>query len=212
MTLLGVEIKTFMMEYNDSTLNRVRHYLKNADIQALDRNDDLPTGYSKFFSVPSTPQDSYNEVYPGIIIGNRQFAKDKEELKKIGITHVVNCAKGTRPGQIDTDASFFKDVAIQYLGLQAKDILTYDISKHFEKAANFIDQALSKGGKIFVHCNQGISRSATVVLAFLMMKRGMNFMNAVRAVRAKREVMPNDGFLRQLAILNFELYEAHKTY
>lgn len=67
-------------------------------------------------------------------------------------------------------------------------------------------------GKIFVHCNQGISRSATVVLAFLMMKRGMNFMNAVRAVRAKREVMPNDGFLRQLAILNFELYEAHKTY
>lgn len=71
MTLLGVEIKTFMMEYNDSTLNRVRHYLKNADIQALDRNDDLPTGYSKFFSVPSTPQDSYNEVYPGIIIGNR---------------------------------------------------------------------------------------------------------------------------------------------
>lgn len=77
----------------------------------------------------------------------RQFATNKEELKKIGITHVVNCAKGTRPGQIDTDASFFKDVDIQYLGLQAKDILTYDISKHFEKAANFIDQALSKGGK-----------------------------------------------------------------
>lgn len=77
----------------------------------------------------------------------RQFATNKEELKKIGITHIVNCAKGTRPGQIDTDASFFKDVAIQYLGLQAKDILTYDISKHFEKAANFIDQALSKGGK-----------------------------------------------------------------
>lgn len=67
-------------------------------------------------------------------------------------------------------------------------------------------------GKVYVHCYQGISRSATVVLAFLMMKRGMNFMNAVRAVRAKREVMPNDGFLRQLAILNFELYEAHKTY
>lgn len=71
MTLLGVEIQTFMMEYNDSTLNRVRHYLKNADIQALDRNDDLPTGYSKFFSVPSTPKDSYNEVYPRIIIGNK---------------------------------------------------------------------------------------------------------------------------------------------
>lgn len=77
----------------------------------------------------------------------RKIAKDKEELKKIGITHVVNCAKGSRPGQIDTDASFFKDVEIQFLGLQAKDILNYDISKHFEKAANFIDQALSKGGK-----------------------------------------------------------------
>lgn len=77
----------------------------------------------------------------------RKYAKNKEELKRIGITHVVNCAKGSRPGQIDTDASFFKDVGIQFLGLQAKDILTYDISKHFEKSANFVDQALSKGGK-----------------------------------------------------------------
>lgn len=199
------------MEYNECTLNRVRHYLKNADIQALDRNDDLPSGYSRFFTVPFTPKDSYNEVYPGIIIGNGDYAKNKEELKRVGITHVVNCAKGTGPGLIDTNASFFKDVAIQFLGLQAKDILTYDISKHFEKAANFIDQALSRGGKVFVHCNKGISRSATVVLAFLMMKRGMNFMAAVKAVRAKREVMPNDGFLRLLAILNYELYEAHKA-
>lgn len=67
-------------------------------------------------------------------------------------------------------------------------------------------------GKVFVHCNKGISRSATIVLAFLMMKRGKNLMAAVKDIRAKREVMPNDGFLKQLAILNYELYEAHRTY
>lgn len=77
----------------------------------------------------------------------RDNAKNKVELKRIGITHVVNCAKGTAPGMIDTSASYFKDVAIQFLGLQAKDVVLYDISKHFQKAVNFIDEALGKGGK-----------------------------------------------------------------
>ncbi|XP_061197327.1 dual specificity protein phosphatase 3-like [Saccostrea echinata] len=200
------------MEYNDHTLNRVRHYLKNADIQALDRNDDLPEGYSRFFTVPITPKDSYNEVYPGIIIANGDYARNKEELKRIGITHVVNCAKGLKYGQFDTSPSYFKDAGIRFLGIQANDVITFDMSKHFEKAANFIDEALAKGGKVFVHCNKGISRSASIVLAFLMIKRGMNFMTAVRTVRSKREVLPNDGFLKQLAILNYTLYEAHNAY
>ncbi|XP_048742026.1 dual specificity protein phosphatase 3-like [Ostrea edulis] len=200
------------MEYNDHTLNRVRHYLKNADIQALDRNDDPPTGYFRFFTVPFTPKDSFNEVYPGIIIGNGDYAKNKKELKRIGVSHVVNCAKGSRYGQIDSSSSYFKDVSIQFLGIQACDVITFDISKYFQKAAAFIDQALAKGGKVFVHCNKGISRSATIVIAFLMMKRGMNFMDAVRLVRAKREVLPNDGFLKHLAILNYQLYEAQNSY
>ena len=51
----------------------------------------------------------------------------------------------------------------------------------------------------------GVSRSATVVLAYLMLHRDMSLMSAARAVRAKREIFPNEGFLKQLCMLEKEI-------
>lgn len=51
----------------------------------------------------------------------------------------------------------------------------------------------------------GISRSSTLVLAYLMIKRGFSAQEAVRTVRRHREIIPNDGFLQQLCNLNEEL-------
>ena len=56
-----------------------------------------------------------------------------------------------------------------------------------------------------VNCKQGASRSATIVLAFLMIKRHMTVAEATRLVRSKREICPNDGFLQQLCDLNEKL-------
>lgn len=63
---------------------------------------------------------------------------------------------------------------------------------------------------MYVHCHQGISRSATIVLAFLMLKRGMTLVDALKTVRDNRAVHPNDGFVKQLCILNRQLYEKHE--
>lgn len=60
-------------------------------------------------------------------------------------------------------------------------------------------------GKVYVHCRMGISRSATLVLAYLMIKRDFSAQGAVRTVRRHREIIPNDGFLQQLCNLNEEL-------
>jgi hypothetical protein len=60
-------------------------------------------------------------------------------------------------------------------------------------------------GKVMVNCKQGASRSATLVLAFLMIKRHLTVQDAVRTVRAKREIAPNPGFLQQLCDLNEKL-------
>src|SRR4051794_23033696 len=57
-------------------------------------------------------------------------------------------------------------------------------------------------GKVYVHCRMGISRSATLVLAYLIMKRGLSAQEAVRTVRKHREIIPNQGFLKQLCELN----------
>ena len=60
-------------------------------------------------------------------------------------------------------------------------------------------------GKVFVHCVQGMSRSATLVLAYLMVKCHMTVQDATRLVRSKREIFPNPAFLQQLCDLNEKL-------
>lgn len=61
-------------------------------------------------------------------------------------------------------------------------------------------------GKLYVHCKSGVSRSATTVLAYLILKKNMSLMEAVKTVREKREILPNDGFLKELVALNTEVH------
>jgi protein-tyrosine phosphatase len=62
-------------------------------------------------------------------------------------------------------------------------------------------------GKVFVHCHQGRSRSASIVLSYLMLYQGMTVQEAMKTVRLKREVSPNDGFIKRLCELNWDLHK-----
>lgn len=147
-----------------------------------------------------------DEVYPGIYIGDAATAKNKSFLRLMGITHVLNTAEGCRYGQVDTGHSYYRDMpSIRYMGFPMMDQPTTDIARYFHVAAKFIDNAISSGGKILVHCLVGMSRSATCVLAYLMISRKMTAVDAIRKVRMRRDIRPNDGFLQQLADLDNEL-------
>lgn len=80
---------------------------------------------------------------------------------------------------------------------------------YFISAAKFDSSVYSvhylHTGKVVVHCYQGVSRSATIVAAFLMLKRGMSAEEALKTLRKKREIFPNEGFLNQLCSLNNRL-------
>lgn len=61
-----------------------------------------------------------------------------------------------------------------------------------------------------MHCQKGYSRSAAVVVAYLMLKHKLNVRAALATVREKREIGPNDGFLYQLCHLNDRLEKEGK--
>ena len=69
-----------------------------------------------------------------------------------------------------------------------------DIFPHFEPSHKFIDQFIDKNN-ILVHCQAGISRSASIVISYVMKLKKMEFQDALKFVRSKRyQIAPNQGF------------------
>ncbi|XP_054936816.1 dual specificity phosphatase 29 isoform X3 [Physeter macrocephalus] len=81
-----------------------------------------------------------NEVWPKLYIGDEATALDRYRLQKAGFTHVLNAAHGR--WNVDTGPDYYRDMAIEYHGVQADDLPTFDLSVFFYPAAAFIDAAL----------------------------------------------------------------------
>uniref|UniRef100_A0A674IR44 Dual specificity protein phosphatase n=1 Tax=Terrapene triunguis TaxID=2587831 RepID=A0A674IR44_9SAUR len=126
----------------------------------------------------------------------RVTAHNRFGLWKMGITHVLNAAHGTMFCQGGQD---FYGTTIDYYGIPAYDLPDFNISQYFFSAAEFIHKALNTpGGKILVHCAVGISRSASLVLAYLMINHHLPLIKAIKAVKEHRWISPNRGFLKQI--------------
>lgn len=59
--------------------------------------------------------------------------------------------------------------------------------------------------KLLVHCAMGRSRSAALVLAYLMIYKNMTVVDAIHQVLKHRCILPNRGFLKQLRELDIKL-------
>ncbi|TRY65360.1 hypothetical protein DNTS_013766 [Danionella cerebrum] len=142
-----------------------------------------------------------DEVWPHLYIGNMDIAENCSEIRRYRFTHVLNCAHSSRRG-----GEIYNGMGIEYLGIDAHDSPTYDMSSNFKTGAEFIHTALNARGKVLVHCHVGVSRSATIVLAYLMMKHNLTLVEAIQKVKEGRGIIPNRGFLRQLIDLHIKLY------
>nr|XP_027204733.1 MAP kinase phosphatase with leucine-rich repeats protein 3-like [Dermatophagoides pteronyssinus] len=157
------------------------------------------------------PIEPYDEVYPNIFLGDSTTALCIHLLKRLGITHVLNAACGRQRnlGLVNTSESFYRNAQIEFMGIEALDMSSFPLYQHFQSAANFIEMAVDKtpNGKILVHCGEGISRSSTLVIAYLMLKKSMTVTDAIRSIVKYRNILPNQGFLLQLCQLNDELFK-----
>ncbi|XP_003496780.2 dual specificity protein phosphatase 13 isoform X1 [Cricetulus griseus] len=152
----------------------------------------------------TTTQTHINEVWPNLFLGDAYAARDKSRLIQLGITHVVNVAAGKF--QVDTGAKFYRGTSVEYYGIEADDNPFFDLSVYFLPVARYIRDALNTPqSRVLVHCAMGVSRSATVVLAFLMICENMTLVEAIQTVQAHRDICPNSGFLRQLQVLDNRL-------
>lgn len=151
--------------------------------------------------------DSANTERPSLVIdnlfiGGALAARSKYTLQHLGITHIL-CLCSNEIGQSDTQ---FPDI-FQYKNFSISDDDDANISDLFEEASGFIDQVDHVGGKVLIHCFEGKSRSATVVLAYLMLRKGFTLSKAWNLLKkVHRRAQPNDGFAKALLALDRKLH------
>ncbi|XP_076848658.1 dual specificity protein phosphatase 22-A isoform X2 [Brachyhypopomus gauderio] len=86
-----------------------------------------------------------------------------------------------------------------YLCIQAADASNQNLLQHFKECIRFIHECRLHGGACLVHCLAGVSRSTTVVIAYLMTVTTYSWEECLCAVKAVRSfVGPNCGFQQQL--------------
>ncbi len=61
----------------------------------------------------------------------------------MGFTHILNAAEGRKFGQINTNATYYEEMGIKYLGFSIIDNPAYKIGMHFEEAIKFLEEALN---------------------------------------------------------------------
>lgn len=86
-----------------------------------------------------------------------------------------------------------------YLNVRVYDDEKTDLLKHWDNTFKYITKAKKEGSKVLVHCKMGVSRSASVVIAYAMKAYNWDFSQALKHVKDKRNcIKPNNSFLSQL--------------
>ena len=157
--------------------------------------------YINFFS--DEPLLPMNQIEENLYLGNLEAARDRDLLQEKGITHVLSI--------LDTFRYMERFEGFEYMQIEMPDFPNANILQHVPQALSFISNSL-KQGKILVHCAAGVSRSASIVIAYIMVKNEYNFNTAKDFVKSKRScIWPNPGFQRQISSIKHGDYIQYLT-
>ena len=137
------------------------------------------------------------EIIPHLFLGSIGSASNLKQLQNCKITHILCCASGIK--------NFFPN-DFKYLNLDILDSEKVNIKQYFEQTNKFIGDAIKNNGNVLVHCHAGISRSSTILMAYIMNSQKMGVDKVLDLLKSKRDkVNPNAGFIEQLREYEKEL-------
>ncbi|XP_014294562.2 dual specificity protein phosphatase 19 [Halyomorpha halys] len=176
-----------MVRHTDGSLSKEDVYSGSREV--------ISTGFG--FVVDNKPNLEVTEVIQGLLMGSQDVAHSEALLKNYSINCVISL--GIEVPNFD---------GIKYLFIEVLDLPEFRITDVFKQCFSFIDIEREHGSVIYVHCNAGISRSASLVIGYVMKELNMNFEMAYSLVKSKRtSVRPNEGFIKQLQEYEKKLFE-----
>ena len=146
---------------------------------------------------------STNKITPTLYLGDAKLARSKYFLENNNIHGIINAT---------TNEPTPYPESYDYLRVNVNDDPSEQIFPFFRLAAEFIQRHLNLGQGVLVHCQMGISRSATLVIAYLMIDGHKTLGDAFQQVSSvRKQIDPNEGFMRQLRELEISLFGRTKT-
>ncbi|XP_078608270.1 dual specificity protein phosphatase 14-like [Branchiostoma floridae x Branchiostoma japonicum] len=133
---------------------------------------------------------AYYRVNDHLYFSNAVSARDLDKLLYLKITCIINATQRQQSAQ---------HPSIDFHRISVADSPQEDILKHLDRATNIIHETARKNGRTLVHCKSGVSRAATICIAYVMKSQNLSLREAHDVVRKARwAIRPNDGFWEQL--------------
>jgi atypical dual specificity phosphatase len=130
-----------------------------------------------------------SEIQSGLYLTS-VYGATRDNILKKHITLLINSAQELPKQEIS---------GVESIKLFLDDTPFALINVYFDRMADKINEHLNRGGKVMVHCVMGVSRSTSLVLAYLMKYKRLTLRQAYELVSQRRTcVRPNPGFWRQL--------------
>lgn len=140
------------------------------------------------------------EILPHLFLGSAKDAARKEQLQQLGVTALLNVTQYC--------PNLYQEL-FEYKCIPVRDTGCEDIAAYFQEAINFIDQIKSHNGKVLVHCQAGVSRSATICIAYLMSTKRLRMEEAYSYVKSRRRIVsPNFSFMGQLLTFENQIFSS----
>ena len=135
-----------------------------------------------------------SQVTESLFIGSYEAATDSVMLKFLLIDSIIS---------LDIQEPIL-DRTFQHKFINISDESSSNILKVLPEAMDFLDGE----GRCLVQCRHGVSRSAAIVIAYLMRKDNIDYFKAFEILRLMRpECQPNDGFVSQLILFRFAFFK-----
>ena len=132
-----------------------------------------------------------------VCVGDLGDSKNEQTQKLLGIQAVVNCT---------LDQDFILKGENTQFRVAVDDACDQNIQDYFSDALSFMQEHVKSGHTVLVHCIMGMSRSASIVLLYLMHTKGLSLKESYDLVKSKRPcIHPNPRFLKELSKQELEL-------
>ncbi|CAF3828715.1 unnamed protein product [Rotaria sp. Silwood1] len=155
-------------------------------------------------------REKFLTIYPSVVLDNQLYlgtghqATNWKVVRDLKITHIINIS-------VEHQCVFADK--IKYLHIELEDNEDVLLKDRFDETIRFMNMAFQNpSNRILIHCNLGISRSSTLILAYLIKTYNATLYEAYKFLRHRRPIVcPNMGFLHQLIEYEHDLFSYNYT-